>query len=299
MRGIDALRDAGVALKQAKSFARGKAVLFESGYSKMARERMVMLNNLRGAFSLERLFLAYQPVVDLNDGSILGAEALIRWKSDSGHFIPPDRFIPLAEESGLMVHLGQWIIRTALNQLKAITDGGHPGFRMAINVSQVQFQEPDFVADLERALRESGVDPTLVELELTESVAISDIDFIVGTVSRLRPLGVTLAIDDFGTGFSSLSVIRKLAVDRIKIDKSFIRDITEDASIPGLIVALANQLGMQTLAEGVETLEHVQALRALGVREAQGFLFSKAVASEELSGLLARGRMAVPGHVPN
>ena len=116
---------------------------------------------------------------------------------------------------------------------------------------------------------------------------------------NLRPLGVTLAIDDFGTGFSSLSVIRKLAVDRIKIDKSFIRDITEDASIPGLIVALANQLGMQTLAEGVETLEHVQALRALGVREAQGFLFSKAVASEELSGLLARGRMAVPGHVPN
>ena len=291
LRGIDALRDAGAALKHAKSFARGKAILFDASFSAHAKERMVMLNNLRGAFSHERLFLVYQPVVDLADGTILGAEALIRWRGDNGHFIAPDRFIPLAEESGLMVHLGHWIMRTALATLRTIHDAGYGGFRMAINVSHAQFQEPDFAERLESAIAETGADPHHVELELTESVAISDINFIVSTLQRIRPLGVSVAIDDFGTGFSSLSVIRQLAVDRIKIDKSFIRDITIDPSIPGLIVALAGQLGMKTLAEGVETAAHRDALLALGVREAQGFLYARGLPAPDLLEMLGRGRI--------
>jgi len=280
--GQAALRNSAIATKQAKSQARSKSAVFDPTQSQSARERMLRLSALREDFAQQRLFLVFQPCTELSSRRVVGAEALLRWRTASGEFIPPDRFIPLAEESGLMVPIGEWILRTALREQRQFrTTTGQP-FRMAVNVSHVQFREPGFVPMLRKVIADSGVDPSDIELELTESVAIDDIEHIVHTLQQVRALGVTVAIDDFGTGYSSLSVLRRLPVNRLKIDRSFVNDVEQDDSIARLVVGLAQQLGLDTIAEGVETEAQHQLLLQLGCHEGQGYLYDRPMPASEL-----------------
>ena len=289
LKGVELLKNAGVALKQAKNFSRGKAVYFEASHAAAARERMQMLSKLRLAFSAERLFLVYQPFVDLASGRIVGAEALLRWRTEQGEFIPPDRFIPLAEQSGLMVPIGDWVVHSAFRFLKHLVDSGYGDFRMAVNVSHVQFREPDFVEKLVNAMRKHSVSPANVEIELTESVAIDNIDLIEQKLSAVRSAGVRIAIDDFGTGYSSLNILRQMNVDRLKIDRAFVSgddSQNEDYSIAGMVIQLAKQLGLETIAEGIETETQREKLLSLGCGDGQGYFFAKPLPSEQFEAFL-------------
>ncbi len=283
-KAVELLKNASVALKHAKSFNRGKALYFEAAHADSARSRMQLLNRLRLAFSAERLFLVYQPFVELASGRIVGAEALLRWRTEQGEFIPPDTFIPLAEQSGLMVPIGDWVTRSALQFQRQLADRGYAGLRMAINVSHVQFREPDFVDKLAAATREFGTPRGTLEIELTESVAIDNIELIEQKLAAVRDAGIAISIDDFGTGYSSLNILRQLNVDRLKIDRSFIsgKERQEgNLSIAGIILQLAAQLGLKTIAEGIETEEQRQRMLTLGCSDGQGYLFAKPLTSDE------------------
>ena len=289
LKAVELLKNAGVALKQAKNFNRGKTVFFEKAHATEARERMQLLSRLRLAFSAERLFLVYQPFVDLASGRIVGAEALLRWRTDQGEFIAPDRFIPLAEQSGLMVPIGDWVTRSALRFLRRLLDRGHHQFRMAINVSHVQFREPDFVEKLVAAIVDHQVNPACVEIELTESVAIDNITLIEEKLAAVHAAGVAIAIDDFGTGYSSLNILRQLSVDRLKIDRAFVSgqdSQKNDYSIAGMVLKLAEQLGLEAIAEGIETLAQQEKLLSMGCRDGQGYLFSSPLTDDQFEAFL-------------
>ena len=276
--GVAVLKNAGAALKQAKRFQRGKSMMFETAQADAARDRIQMLNRLRASFSAEHLFLNYQPFVHLGDGRVMGAECLLRWKTPEGLFIPPDRFIPLAEQSGLMIPIGEWVFRTALNWRKSLAGLVDDDFRVAVNVSHVQFAEPDFVHRLLGILDEIGIPGKQVEIELTESVAIGNIDVLAQRLDELRARGVKVAMDDFGTGYSSLSVIQRLNLDRLKIDRSFVsgpQGGDDHFGIARTVIALARHLQVATIAEGIETSAQRLALQASGCEEGQGYLFSR------------------------
>ncbi len=288
--GHDAITKSSIAVKQAKTRARGQALHYDVSQSELVRERMRLLNELRSALSSNRLFLVYQPVVDLRSGVIVGAEALLRCRAESGELIPPGRFIPLAEQSGMMVPIGAWVVRSALGELRRLIDLGHTGFRMAINVSHAQFREPDFVMQFARTMAECRVPATNIELELTESVAVENTQALIEKLNQVRALGATVAIDDFGTGYSALSILRQLPLNRIKIDRSFVSMIDKDASFARLIVTMGRQLGLTTIAEGIESVLQLGALQAMHCEEGQGYLFSQPVPARELQQLLASGK---------
>lgn len=276
--GAAVLKNASAALKQAKRFARGKALYFETAQAEAARDRIQLLNRLRASFSEEHLFLHYQPFVDLHSGRAVGAECLLRWKNAEGQFVPPDRFIPLAEQSGLMVPIGEWVARTALLWRRGLGTLVDAAFRVAINVSHVQFVEPDFVPRFLALLDDIGVPGTQVEVELTESVAIENVAQLADKLRQLRARGVRVAMDDFGTGYSSLSIIQGLQLDRLKIDRSFVSGSQAEAGafeIARTIITLARHLHIATIAEGIETPAQREALRAAGCEEGQGYLFSR------------------------
>jgi diguanylate cyclase (GGDEF)-like protein len=295
--GAELIKDAHLALKQAKQQRRGGACYFSERMGVDARERMRLLRSLRGAFDERRLYLAYQPQVDLASGRVIGLEALIRWRREDGSFVPPDRFIPLAERSGLIVPIGEFVLRTACHALRRLQDQGHAGLRMSVNVSKSQFTDPDFLPSVARALADAHVEPRDVELELTESVAAEDLEFVLRVLGELREIGVALAIDDFGTGYSSLSVLRQLGAQRLKIDRAFIAEIGEQGSAdPGrgsiarMVVDLGRALGMEIVAEGVETEAQQQALRALGCHIGQGYFYARPMPAEDLQGWLEKYR---------
>lgn len=295
-QGGELLKDASIALKQAKRFSRGKAKFFSDDLSIAARERMHMLTHLRSAFSSERLFLVFQPQIDLPSGRVIGAEALLRWKTEEGKFISPDQFIPLAEQSGLIVPMGEWVFRTACHQLNHLNRLGYSSFRMAINVSHTQFREPDFVDMVGRVLRECQVVAAQIELELTESVAMERLDSVTAKLADIRSLGVSVAIDDFGTGYSSLSLLKQLQIDRLKIDRAFIGELNSSNSsdnIASLIVALGRQFNLATIAEGIETEEQRQLLQEMGCQEGQGYLFSRPLPMDQLESWMADNRRIV------
>jgi|MLJW01.1.fsa_nt_gi EAL domain-containing protein (putative c-di-GMP-specific phosphodiesterase class I)/PleD family two-component response regulator len=289
-RGDLPLRDAGVAAKRAKALARGGSVYYDAAQAAAARDRMLLLSELRDAFDAGRLALAYQPVFELDGGAIVGVEALLRWQRSDGSSVPPALFIPLAEESGLIVDIGDWVLRTALTELGALRALAGAGFRMAINISPAQFREPDFVQRLDAAIGQAGVSHADVEIELTESMAIENLSFIVDVLTKVRALGVGVAIDDFGTGYSSLSVIRQLPFDRLKIDRSFVQDMESDRNIVQLILRLAGALGVKTLAEGIETAQQLDVLRELGCSWGQGYLVSPPLPADALRALLRKRR---------
>lgn len=276
--GVAVLKNAGAALKQAKRFQRGKFMMFEAAQADAARDRIQMLNRLRASFSAEHLFLQYQPFIRLRDERVVGAECLLRWKTPDGQFIPPDRFIPLAEQSGLMIPIGEWVFRTALKWRKSLAGLVGDDFRVAVNVSHVQFAEPNFVRGLLSILNEIGVPGEQVEIELTESVAIGNVDVLAARLDALRARGIRVAMDDFGTGYSSLSVIQRLSLDRLKIDRSFVsgpQDGDDRFGIARTVIALARHLRVHTIAEGIETPAQREALQASGCEEGQGYLFSR------------------------
>lgn len=273
--GTALLRDAHVALKQAKLHQRGKAIHFSESMGQDARERMHLLNGLRNAFDAQHLFLVYQPKLHLATGQASGVEALLRWRRADGHFVPPDRFIPLAEKAGLMVALGSYVLRAACSQLARLRAAGYMQLSMAINVSHAQLREPGFTEVLRQVLSETAVPPAQIELEITESMAADDLELVSDLLVEIAALGVTVAIDDFGTGFSSLGVLRKLQAHRLKIDRGFVNEMHKDDSIARMVIGLGHSMGMSITAEGVETEQQAQALKALGCEEVQGWLYSR------------------------
>ncbi|MDD3673928.1 putative bifunctional diguanylate cyclase/phosphodiesterase [Thauera propionica] len=286
--GPELLKDAHVALKQAKLHHRGTAVYFSAALGQDARERMHLLRDLREAFDAHNhFFVVYQPKVRLEDGRPSGVEALLRWRTTSGELIPPDRFIPLAEQSGLMTALGAFVMRTACQQLRRLRDAGHETLGMAINVSHAQLRDPDFMAILKTSLDDAGVPGSQVELEITESMAADDLDLVRRLLAELQTLGVRVAIDDFGTGFSSLSVLRHLDAQRLKIDRSFVNEMLQDDSIARMVISLGHTQRMQVTAEGIETEAQRDALLALGCDEGQGWLYAKALEEAALLDWLA------------
>lgn len=292
--GARLLKDAHVALKQAKVRQRGATMYFSEAMGQDARERMQLLIRLREAFDTQHLFLVYQPKIHLRSGEVSGMEALLRWRTADGGFVPPDRFIPLAEQSGLMTALGTFVLRTACQQLGRLATAGCGNLIMAINISQAQLREPDFIRTLESAIADADVPPAQIELEITESMAADDLPHIQTLLKAIQALGVKVAIDDFGTGFSSLSVLRHLHTQRLKIDRSFIREILEDDSIARMVIGLGHSLGMGITAEGVENEDQCRALLALGCDEGQGWLFARPMEEGALLAWLSR-RRELPG----
>lgn len=288
--GADLLRYAAIALKRAKADGVGRESFYTPEVAIETRERVRLLQDLRQAFSSNCLYVVFQPQVDLATGKLLGVEALLRWRTETGEFVPPDRFIPVAEQSGMIVSLGAWVLRTSLFALKELNAAGH-SLRMAVNVSAIQFRHPAFLDVVDQALADVGTPPGLLELEITESVAMfGQADF----EERLRALklrGISIAIDDFGTGFSSLSYLDRLAADCLKIDRSFVWAL--DSQQPGgriaeMVVGLGRRLGMRVLAEGVETQEQVIALQRLGCDEAQGWFYGKPMTQADLLNWMAQ-----------
>jgi diguanylate cyclase (GGDEF)-like protein len=283
----DAIKSANIALNLAKHHRRGEGVYFTRRMELETRARMRLLRELRSAFDQQRLTLDYQPQVCLKTRRLIGAEALLRWRNDEGHFIPPTQFIALAESSGLIVALGKWVLRTACHDLQRLLGDAAPGggeLHMSVNVSVVQFRHPGFLDSVDDVLGETGIDPQRLELEITESVAMLDANFMQATLNRLKKRGIAIAIDDFGTGFSSLSCLERLQVDRLKIDQSFVNQMMlSDSSlrIVETIVQLGRSLQLEVTAEGVEDEDQAQLLQRIGCHAGQGYLFARPMAFEQ------------------
>ncbi|MEN6587299.1 MAG: EAL domain-containing protein [Sulfuricella sp.] len=287
------LRHADRAMYEAKSRGRNTYQFFEPVLSAGVLQRLVMENALRGAMERNELLLHYQPQVDLGSGRICAAEALLRWRSAELGLVAPSDFIPVAEEMGLIISIGEWVLRTACAQNKAWQDAGLPPIRVAVNVSALQVLAgtlPGIVAD---TLRDTGLDPRYLELELTESVMIREVEATLSQVVELKRLGVTISLDDFGTGYSSLGYLSRFPLDRLKIDQGFVRNITtepKNAAIARATVALSQGLGMIVIAEGVETEGQLRYLHSIGCEEIQGYLFSRPVPPEELAAMVGQGK---------
>ncbi|MBX9704611.1 MAG: EAL domain-containing protein [Gammaproteobacteria bacterium] len=275
--GADVLKDASIALKRTKGYQRGSHTLFTREMGVEIRERALLMQHLHRAFDAERLFLMYQPQIRLNDRKVIGFEALLRWRTEDGQMIAPTDFIPLAEHSGLIISLGAWVLRTACYAMVQLLEKGFALERMAVNVSVIQFRQPDFIDLVKRALQDSGLAPHYLELEITESVTMSGSGMFEEALGALKSIGVQIAIDDFGTGFSSLSYLDKLPVDRLKIDRAFVMQIDTQSGprIAELITQLGKKLGLSVIAEGVETTTHLDVLNKIGCEEGQGFLIAR------------------------
>lgn len=275
--GQDMFKNALIALKQSKSAGQGHIHTYTAEVGVATRERTRLLHGLQQAFDRENLFVVYQPQLALASGRVIGAEALMRWRTEEGRFISPAEFIPVAEQSGLIVPIGHWVLRTALRALARLRQD-QADLRMAVNVSPLQFAQPQFLAGVDAALREAALPADSLELEITESVAVMGIERVSALLEQIKARGIAVAIDDFGTGFSSLSYLDRLPADRLKIDRAFITALDSGdatARIAEMIVPLGHRLGMQVLAEGVETASQAQALLQLGCDEVQGYLYGK------------------------
>ncbi len=283
--GLDLLKNASIALKRAKESGQGRSAYYSLEVGVATRERTRLLHGLQKAFDHERLFVVYQPQVSLQTGRPIGVEALVRWRTEDGQFVPPDQFIPVAEQSGLIVAIGAWVLRTSLHAIGQLRARGITGIRVAVNVSSVQFAQVQFLAMVDEALRDTGISPDCLELEITESVAVMGMVRVAALLREIKARGIAVAIDDFGTGFSSLSYLDQLPADRLKIDRAFVTSLDSGrlgARIAEMIVPLGHQLGMLVLAEGVETEAQATILRDLGCDEAQGYLYAKPMPIDEL-----------------
>lgn len=281
--GSEALEDAFLALKQAKRAERGSLTSYTRRIGEEIRDRVNLLNELRKAFADDHLFLVYQPQIELASGRCVGAEALLRWRAADGRMVPPDRFIALAERSGLITPLGEWVIRHACRQAAEMAEAGFD-IRMAINVSSIQFRDPSFLDKLRAAVADSGVRPHCIELEITESVAMGEPGRMIELFDQIKAMGLEVAIDDFGTGFSSLSYLQQMRVDRLKIDRSFVSELDrpgKGAEIAELVCGLGHRLGLELVAEGIETEAQAEALRAMGCELGQGWLYAKPMPAAE------------------
>jgi diguanylate cyclase (GGDEF)-like protein len=287
------VRQADNAMYRAKEQGRNTYHLYSDALSVAAVEQMTLVNGLRNALDRDEFVLHYQPRVDIRTGEILGAEALVRWRHPDLGLVPPSQFIGLAEETGLIVPMSEWVMRTACAQNKEWQDAGLPPIGIAVNISTRQFQHKGLRKTVEKVLRETGLDSNYLDLELTESTLMQNPDLALQLLCKLKAMGVRVSIDDFGTGYSSLSYLKRFPIDAVKIDQSFVRDITsnpDDAAIAGAIVAMAHSLKLKVIAEGVETLEQLAFLRSLNCDEMQGYFVSRPVPSEEFRQLLEDAR---------
>ncbi|MCI3923909.1 EAL domain-containing protein [Paenibacillus sp. TRM 82003] len=251
-------------------------------------ERLHLETHLRKALGRNQITVYYQPLVTLETGAIFGMEALVRWEHPELGLINPGEFIPLAEETGVIVPIGNWVMRTACQQNKRWQEMGHK-LCVSVNISMQQFQHPDFVATIQETLAETGLEPEWLALEITESVAMKNVNFVMDTIEELKRIGVHISIDDFGTGYSSLSYLKRFRVHTLKIDRSFIRDVTTDednAAIVTALIAMSQQMKMRSLAEGVETIEQLNFLRDKGCNEIQGYIYSKPLPTDEFTAML-------------
>ncbi|QHI97187.1 EAL domain-containing protein [Xylophilus rhododendri] len=282
--GADLVKDATIALKRAKRDHRGEYVQYLDHMGTEARARALLLSNLRAAIDDKLLFLAYQPQIDLQTGTVIGLEALLRWRTREGSFVPPDQFIPVAEASGLIVPLGRWVLSTACQAMRRLIDAGCAPQRMAVNVSMVQLRDPGFYSAVCAALLGGGLQGRHLELEITESVAVLPTQQLEATLSALRAMGISIAIDDFGTGYSSLSRLERLPLDRIKIDRSFVSQLSQPPGgrIAEMVAQLGRKLGLQVLAEGIEDEATWKALLSIGCQQGQGYHIARPMAEADI-----------------
>ena len=287
------IEHADIAMYRAKKLGRNNFQFFTPSMNDEAMERVRIEGALRNALERDEFVLHYQPQVDMKTGQIVGMEALIRWNHPELGMVPPGRFVGVAEETGLIVPIGAWVMRTACAQNKAWQLAGYPRLRVAVNLSARQFGAADLMASLEATLAETGLDAACLEIELTESLFMSDVTPAVELLHRMKALGINLSIDDFGTGYSSFSYLSRFPIDVLKIDRSFVADITHDANdaaIVSSIIALAHNLKLAVIAEGVETLAQLDYLRSHGCDEMQGYYFSKPLPAADFEALLIEGR---------
>ena len=287
------MKNADLALYRAKAEGRGNIQLFRHELQLRAIERNAIERDLRIALQKEQFELYYQPKVDMKTGMVRGAEALLRWNHPERGLVPPDMFIPIAEQNGLIVDISRWVIRQACQQNRTWQDEGLPKISVAVNVSALDLRRRDLSDLIANTLIQSRLSPQFLEIEVTESMVMHDVEAVIGTLRRLRSLGVGIGIDDFGTGYSSLAYLKRFPVKCLKIDRSFIRDMTSDLdgqAIPRLVIDLARSLGVKVVAEGVETRLHLDLLRAMGCDEAQGYYFGRPMPAAEFAVFLERAR---------
>ncbi len=289
------LKCADIAMYRSKETGRNRFQFFTPEMNAKIDERLRLQNRLQRALERDELRLLYQPKVNLDTGRICGAEALLRWHPPGEDPVSPDKFIGLAEDTGLIVEIGHWVMKTACEQHKAWEALGLGKLDLAVNCSPRQLQDEDFVPAIERIIESTGVDASCLEIEVTEGALVENPDEAIRILGRIRRLGIKLSVDDFGTGYSSLSYLKRFPLDRLKIDQSFVRDLPhdpDDVAIVRAVMSMGESLGLKITAEGVETTEQMNFLRGLGNHEAQGYLFSHPLPPAEFERLVARGEPA-------
>ncbi|MEW6332425.1 MAG: EAL domain-containing protein [Pseudomonadota bacterium] len=288
----DLLRNADVAMYRAKESGKNNFQFYVAEMTTIVSERLALENDLRFALERGELSLNYQPIADCRSGNIVGMEALLRWKHPERGMISPTLFIPLAEETGYIIPIGEWVLRTACEQCRHWQKKGFPSLYVAVNLSSRQFHQQDLTASIHRVLQETGLDPTRLALEITEGLIMQQAETSVNTLRELKAMGIRISIDDFGTGYSSLSYLKRFPIDVLKIDQSFVRDIPkdeDDAAIASTIITMAHSLGLKVVAEGVETPEQLNFMRGHYCDAMQGYYLSKPVPPEQFELLLKNG----------
>jgi predicted signal transduction protein with EAL and GGDEF domain len=293
--GEDILRDADTAMYRAKALGKSRYEICDPAMHARAVSRLKLETDLRRAMDREEFRVHYQPIVSLPDCRIIGFEALLRWQRPGFGLVMPGEFVPVAEETGLILFAGLWVLREACRQMRAwnVQFPSDPGFTVAVNISGKQFAQPDLVSQVGHILREARLDPHYLKLELTESVTMRDVERAARILGELKTLGVRLSMDDFGTGYSSLSYMRRFQLDTLKIDRSFVSEMEnsgESRAIVQMIMSLGHSLGMKMVAEGVETAKQVSLLKSLGCEYAQGYFFSKPIDQEGMVEVLLESR---------
>ena len=287
--GQTIFKNADTALNRAKELGRNNYQLYAESMNAKVMQKLDMESNLRRAIEREEFVLFYQPQIDMRNGKIVGMEALLRWYRPEYGLVPPMEFISLAEESGLIVPIGEWVIKTVFRQSKKWIDSGIGPQLIAVNLSARQFQQHDLVELIERFRREAELRPELIELEITESTAMRDLEFTIDILNQLREIGIRISLDDFGIGYSSLNYLRQLPINTLKIDKSFVQEITTNSNaeaIANTVIDLAHKMNLTVVAEGVETKEQLCFLKNEGCDRAQGYFFSKPLPASEIEKML-------------
>jgi diguanylate cyclase (GGDEF)-like protein len=288
----DLVEKADIAMYRAKQTGRNNWQLFTATMQEELHDRVQIETALHSALAHNELFLHFQPQLGGEGSKVVGVEALLRWRHPTLGIIVPDRFVPLAEENGLIVPIGAWVLRTACTQCKVWHESGFPGLRLAVNLSPRQFAQTDFVELVATVLRDSGLEARWLTLELTESLMMADVEASIVKLGQLKALGVQLSVDDFGTGYSGLSYLKRFPIDELKIDRSFVRDLASDdesETIVLAIISLARNLNLRVIAEGVETAEQVAYLQENGCDELQGYFFSRPLPAMECRSFLGVG----------
>jgi diguanylate cyclase (GGDEF)-like protein len=278
------IKNADIAMYSSKDSGRNSYSFFTQEMNDNYQKKMVLEKALRKALHSNELKLVYQPKMNIETNRIIGMEALVRWESSELGMISPAEFIPLAEETGIILPLGEWVLKSACLQNKAWQDMGYTPIPVSVNISLRQFYDGDFVESVMKILKETKLDARYLDLEITESISMANINSVISTLNELRAMGITISIDDFGTGYSSLSYLKKFPINNLKIDRSFVRDITsnsENRSIVKTIISMANNLNLDVIAEGVETEEELKFLKSNGCMVVQGYLFSPPISAEE------------------